>query len=68
MRDTAYREDHQRAYAGAGVHTIAMARSIARGLLQLAGITEITRTLQYIGSDRNRILPLIAAVTSRDRL
>lgn len=36
--------------------TMATLRNLAISLLYLAGITEITRTLQAIGRDRNRIL------------
>jgi hypothetical protein len=47
---------------------MATLRNLALGLLRLAGITEITRTLQRIAADRTRILPIIAATTSTNRL
>jgi predicted transposase YbfD/YdcC len=66
VRDVVYREDHQHAYAGSGTHTMAILRNLALGLLRLAGITQITRTLQHIAGDRTRILPIIAtAITPR---
>lgn len=68
VRDVVYREDHQHAYAGTGAQVMAMVRNLALGLLRLAGITQITRTLQYIAADRTRILPIIAAATSTNRL
>jgi predicted transposase YbfD/YdcC len=68
VRDVAYREDHQHAYSGSGAHTMAILRNLALGLLRLAGITQITRTLQRIAADRTRIMPILAAATSRNRL
>ncbi|MEV0704176.1 transposase [Saccharopolyspora sp. NPDC050389] len=68
VRDVVYREDHQHAYTGAGVHVMATLRNLALGLLRLAGITQITRTLERIAADRTRILPLIAAATSANQL
>lgn len=67
-RDVVYREDHQHAYTGTGVHVMATLRNLALGLLRLAGITQITRTLERIAADRTRILPLIAAATSTNQL
>ena len=60
VRDVVYREDHQHAYAGSGAHTMAILRNLALGLLRLAGITQITRTLQHIAGDRTRIQPISA--------
>jgi len=68
VRDVVYREDHQHAYIGTGAQVMATLRNLALGLLRLAGITEITRTLQRIAADRTRILPIIAAATSTNRL
>jgi hypothetical protein len=34
---------------------MAILRNLALGLLRLAGITQITRTLQHIAADRTRI-------------
>jgi predicted transposase YbfD/YdcC len=68
VRDTVYREDHQHAYAGTGAQVMATLRNLTLGLLRLAGITQITRTLQRIAADRTRILPVIAAATSTNRL
>jgi predicted transposase YbfD/YdcC len=68
VRDVVYREDHQHAYAGTGAQVMATLRNLALGLLRLAGITQITRTLERIAADRTRILPIIAAATSTNRL
>jgi predicted transposase YbfD/YdcC len=68
VRDVVYREDHQHAYAGTGVQVMATLRNLALGLLRLAGITQITRTLERIAADRTRIIPIIAAATSTNRL
>jgi predicted transposase YbfD/YdcC len=68
VRDVVYREDHQHAYVGTGAQVMATVRNLALGLLRLAGITQITRTLQRIAADRTRILPIIAAATSINRL
>lgn len=68
VRDTVYREDDQHAYAGTGAQVMATLRNLALGLLRLAGITQITRTLQRIAADRTRIIPIITAATSTNRL
>lgn len=56
LRDTAYAEDASTGYAGNGPQVMATLRNLAVSLLYLAGVTEITRTLQAIGRDRNRML------------
>ena len=43
-------------YAGNGPQVMATLRNLAIGLLCLSGVTEITRTVQAIARDRNRIL------------
>ncbi|MGH3625357.1 MAG: ISAs1 family transposase, partial [Sciscionella sp.] len=68
VRDVVYPEDHQHAYAGTGAQVMATLRNLALGILRLAGITQITRTLERIAADRTRIIPLIAAATSTNRL
>ncbi|HEX5402182.1 MAG TPA: ISAs1 family transposase [Pseudonocardiaceae bacterium] len=68
VRDVVYREDHQHAYAGTDAQVMATVRNLALGLLRLAGITEITRTVQWVAADRRRIFPIIAAATSTNRL
>lgn len=68
VRDVVYREDDQHAYAGTGAQVMATIRNLALGLLRLAGITQITRTLQRIAADRTRIFSVIAAATSTNRL
>jgi predicted transposase YbfD/YdcC len=56
LRDTAYAEDANTGYAGNGPQAMATLRNLAISLLYLNGVTEITRTLQAITRDRNRIL------------
>jgi predicted transposase YbfD/YdcC len=56
LRDTAYAEDANTGYAGNGPQVMATLRNLAISLLYLSGVTEITRTLQAISRDRNRIL------------
>jgi predicted transposase YbfD/YdcC len=56
LRDTAYAEDANTGYAGNGPQVMATFRNLAVSLLYLAGITQITRTLQAIGRDRTRML------------
>jgi predicted transposase YbfD/YdcC len=63
VRDVVFAEDHQYAYIGNGAHAMAMLRNLAIGLIRLAGLTEIKRTLEWIAADRMRILPLLAAST-----
>lgn len=61
LRDTAYAEDANTGYAGNGPQVMATFRNLAISLLHLAGVTEITRTLQAIGRDHTRVfdyLPL----------
>lgn len=59
VRDTAYAEDANTGYTGNGPQVMATLRNIAISLLHLAGIREITRTLQAISRDRTRVLNLI---------
>jgi DNA-binding response OmpR family regulator len=68
VRDVVYREDHQHAYTGTSAHLMATLRNLALALPRLAGITQLTRTIQRINADRTRILPLLAATTSTNRL
>jgi predicted transposase YbfD/YdcC len=56
LRDTAWAEDANTGYAGNGPQTMATLRNLAVSLLYLAGVTEITRTIQAISRDRNRAL------------
>ena len=59
LRDTTYGEDANTGYAGNGPQVMATFRNIAISLLHVAGITEITRTLQAITRDRNRALNVL---------
>jgi predicted transposase YbfD/YdcC len=56
VRDTAYDEDSNTGYAGNGPQVMATLRNLAISLLYLAGVKEVTRTLQAIARDRNRLL------------
>jgi predicted transposase YbfD/YdcC len=56
LRDTAWAEDANTGYAGNGPQTMATLRNLAVSLLYLSGVTEITRTLQAISRNRNRVL------------
>jgi predicted transposase YbfD/YdcC len=56
IRDTAYAEDASTGYTGNGPQVMATLRNLAISLLYLSGVTEITRTLQAIARDRNRVL------------
>ena len=56
LRDTAWAEDANTGYAGNGPQAMATPRNLAVSLLYLSGVTEITRTLQAIARDRNRVL------------
>jgi predicted transposase YbfD/YdcC len=64
VRDVVYREDDQHAYAGTGAHAMATLRNLALGLLRLAGVTHIKRTLERIAADRTRIFPIMATAIS----
>ena len=56
LRDTVYAEDANTGYAGNGPQAMATLRNLAISLLYLSGVTQITRTLQAITRDQNRIL------------
>ena len=56
LRDTAWAEDANTGYAGNGPQAMATLRNLAVSRLYLSGVTEITRTLQAIARDRNRVL------------
>lgn len=56
LRDTTYAEDANTGYAGNGPQAMATLRNLAVSLLYLSGVTEITRTLQAVARDRNRVL------------
>ena len=56
LRDTAWTEDANTGYAGNGPQVMATLRNLAISLLYLAGVKEVTRTLQAIARDRTRML------------
>jgi predicted transposase YbfD/YdcC len=56
VRDTAWDEDANTGYAGNGPQAMATLRNLSVSLLYLAGVKEVTRTLQAIARDRNRLL------------
>lgn len=59
-RDTVWDEDDRQAYLGSGPQVLATLRNLALSLFRRAGVTEITRTVQKIGRNPMRALPLIA--------
>lgn len=59
IRDAVYYEDDNKAYSGHGFRVMATFRNLAISLLHLNGITEIKRTLQQIGRDRDRVLTVL---------
>jgi predicted transposase YbfD/YdcC len=61
IRDTVYREDHGRAWAGNGPHVLAIIRNLAIGLIRLKGISAIKETTEWIAGDRMRALQFMAA-------
>jgi predicted transposase YbfD/YdcC len=56
VRDTAWDEDANTGYAGNGPQAMATLRNLAVSLLYINGVKEISRTLQAIARDRNRLL------------
>jgi predicted transposase YbfD/YdcC len=58
-RDTVWHEDDHQAYAGNGLQTMATLRNLALGLFSTHGITKIKQTVQAIGRNPPRALPLI---------
>ena len=56
VRDTAWDEDANTGYTGNGPQVMATLRNLAISLLYLAGVKEVTRTLQAIARDRTRLL------------
>ena len=59
VRDVTWGEDHQHAYTGTGVHTLAALRNLALSLLRLHGITQIRRTLQRLHRNPAQALALL---------
>jgi hypothetical protein len=53
---TAWDEDANTAYTGNGPQAMAALQNLAVSLLYLAGVKEVTRTLQTIARERNRLL------------
>jgi hypothetical protein len=66
IRDTAYAEDANNGYAGNSPQVMVTLRILAISLLYLNGVKGITRALQAIARDRNRMLnsiqPIMAGV------
>jgi hypothetical protein len=58
-RDTVWREDDQQAYLGNGPRVMATFRNLALGLFGIHSITKITETVQAIGRQPLRAIPLI---------
>ena len=58
-RDTVWHEDDHQAWTGNGPRAAATLRNLALGLFAIHGITKIKQTVQAIGRDPLRALPLI---------
>jgi predicted transposase YbfD/YdcC len=58
-RDTVWREDDHQAWAGNGPRAMATLRNLALGLFSIHGITKIKETVQAIGRNTLRALPLL---------
>jgi hypothetical protein len=58
-RDTVWREDDQQARHGNGPRAMATLRNLALGLFAIHGITQIKQTVQSIGRNPLRAVPLI---------
>lgn len=58
-RDTVWYEDDHQAWTGNGPRAAATLRNLALGLFAIHGITKIKQTVQAIGRDPLRALPLI---------
>jgi predicted transposase YbfD/YdcC len=58
-RDTVWFEDDHQAYLGQGPRVLATLRNLALGLFSIHGITKIKETVQAIGRNPLRALPLI---------
>jgi predicted transposase YbfD/YdcC len=58
-RDTVWREDDHQAYTGNGPRAMATFRNLALGLFSIHGITKIKQTVQAIGRNPLRAIPLI---------
>ena len=58
-RDTVWREDDQQAHHGNGPRAMATLRNLALGLHAIHDITKIKQTVQSIGRNPLRAVPLI---------
>ncbi|WP_219461613.1 hypothetical protein [Nonomuraea rhizosphaerae] len=58
-RDTVWLEDDQQAYLGHGPRVLATLRNLALGLFSIHGISKIKETVQAIGRNPLRALPLM---------
>jgi predicted transposase YbfD/YdcC len=59
IRDVTWGEDHQHAYTGTGVHTLAALRNLALSMLRLHGVAQIRRTLQRLHRNPSQALALL---------
>jgi predicted transposase YbfD/YdcC len=67
-RDTIWREDDQQAYTGNGPRTMATFRNLALGLFAIHHITKIKQTVQAIGRNPLRAIPLITQRHNQENL
>jgi predicted transposase YbfD/YdcC len=58
-RDTLWCEDDHQAYLGNGPRAMATLRNLTLGLFSIHGITKIKQTVQAIGRNPLRVIPLI---------
>ena len=58
-RDTVWREDDQQAHHGNGPRAMATLRNLALGLHAIHAITQIKQTVQPVGRNPLRAVPLI---------
>ena len=59
LRDTTWAEDASTGYAGNGPQVISTLRNTAISLLRLAGVPQVTRTVQAISRNPARVLDVI---------
>jgi predicted transposase YbfD/YdcC len=58
-RDTVWHEDDHQAYTGNGPRAMATLRNLALGLFAIHDLTKIKQTVQAIGRNPRRALPLL---------
>jgi predicted transposase YbfD/YdcC len=64
IRDVTWGEDHQHAYTGTGVRTLATLRNLALSVLRLHGVTQIRRTLQRLHRHPDQAFSLLNPIVT----